>query len=83
MIIFHVLDWTKCKNRIAGVMFSVLTSRAVERGFELRSGQAKDYKIGMCCFSVKHAVLRRKSKYGSVQNNVSARGNMSIRGLLF
>jgi hypothetical protein len=34
----------------------------VDRGFESRSGQHKDYKIGMCCFSVKHAALRRKSK---------------------
>jgi hypothetical protein len=23
--------------------------------------QAKDYKIGMCCFSAKHAALRRKN----------------------
>jgi hypothetical protein len=25
-------------------------------------GQNKDYEIGMCCFSAKHAALRRKSK---------------------
>jgi hypothetical protein len=25
--------------------------------------QTKDYKIGICCFSAKHAVLRRKNKY--------------------
>jgi len=25
-------------------------------------GQTKDYKIGICCFSTKHAALRRKSK---------------------
>jgi hypothetical protein len=31
-------------------------------GFEPRSGQTKDYKIGICCFSAKHAALRRKSK---------------------
>jgi hypothetical protein len=30
--------------------------------FEPRSGQTKDYKIGICYFSTKHAVLRRKSK---------------------
>jgi hypothetical protein len=24
--------------------------------------QTKDYKIGICCFSVKHSALRRKSK---------------------
>jgi hypothetical protein len=51
-------------NRIGGVMVSVLTSSAVDRGFEPRSGQTKNYKIGMCCFSAKHAALRRKSKTG-------------------
>jgi hypothetical protein len=25
-------------------------------------GQTKDYKIGICCFSTRHAALRRKSK---------------------
>jgi hypothetical protein len=49
-------------NRIGGVMVSVLVSSAVDRGFEPRSGQTKDYKIGICCFSAKHAALRRKSK---------------------
>jgi hypothetical protein len=66
-------------------MVSVLTSSAVDRGFEPRSGQTKDYKIGMCCFSAKHAVLRRKSKdwLARNQDNVSEWGDMSIRGLLF
>jgi hypothetical protein len=66
-------------------MVSVLTSSAVDRGFEPRSGQTKDYEIGMCCFSAKHAVLRRKSKdwLARNQDNVSEWGDMSIRGLLF
>ena len=34
-------------------MVRVFASSAVDRGFEPRSGQAKDYKIGMCCFSAK------------------------------
>jgi hypothetical protein len=34
----------------------------VDSGFEPRSGQTKDYKIGICCFSAKHAALRRKGK---------------------
>ena len=34
-------------NRIGGVIVSVLVSNAV------------DYKIGICCFSVKQAALRR------------------------
>ena len=49
-------------NRIGGVMVIVLVSGAVDRGFEPRSGQTKDYIIGICCFSAKHAALRRKSK---------------------
>ena len=37
--------------------------------------QTKDYNIGICCFSAKHAVLRRKNKYWLIQNqdNVSER----------
>jgi hypothetical protein len=49
-------------NCIGGVMDSVLASSAVDRGFGLRSGQTKGYAIGSCCFSAKHAALRRKSK---------------------
>ena len=37
-------------------------SNAVGRAFYPRSGQTKDYKIGICCFSTKHVALRRKSK---------------------
>ena len=75
----------KCQNRIGGVMVNVLASSTVYRGFEPRSGQTKDYKIGMCCFSAKHAALRRKSKdwLARNQDNVSEWGDMSIRGLLF
>ena len=49
-------------NRIGGVMVSMLISSAVDCGFEPWSGQTKDYKIGICCFSAKHAALRRKNK---------------------
>ena len=54
-------------------MVSVLASSVVDRGFEPRSGQTKDYKIGICCFSAKHAALRRESKdwLARNQNNVS------------
>ena len=66
-------------------MFSVLASSAENRSFEHRSGQTKDYKIGMCCFSAKHAALRRKGKNLLARNqyNVSEWNNMSTRGLLF
>ena len=47
---------------IGGVMFSVLASSAEDPGLEPRSGQTKDYNIGMCCSSAKHAALRRKGK---------------------
>ena len=43
-------------------MVSMLASSAVDRLVEPRSGQTKDYEIGICCFSAKHAALRRKSK---------------------
>jgi hypothetical protein len=50
------------KHRISGIMVSVLASNVVDHGFEPRLGQTKNYKIGICCFSGKHAALRRKSK---------------------
>jgi hypothetical protein len=43
--------------RIGGIMVSVLASSVIDRGFELRSGQTKDYKIGTC-----FSALRSKSK---------------------
>ena len=68
-----------------GVIVSVLESSVVNRRFEPRSGQTKDYKIGICCFFTKHATLRRKSKdwLARNQNNVSEWTDMSICGLLF
>jgi hypothetical protein len=47
---------------IGGVMVNVLTSSEVDRGFNPCSGQTKNYKIGICCFSAKHATLTRKNK---------------------
>ena len=67
-------------NRICGVMVSVLASSVIDRGFESRSAQTKDYITDICCFSTKQAVLRRRSKDGlaQIQYNVSVRGDMSI-----
>ena len=61
-------------NRIDNVMIRALTSSAVDRGFEPRSGQNKDYKIGICCFSSSHAALGRKSKIwlAGSRDNVSS-----------
>jgi hypothetical protein len=66
-------------------MVSVLTSSAIDREFKPRSGQPKNYKIGICCFSAKHAPLGRKSKDWLARNkdNVSEWGDMSLRRLLF
>ena len=54
-------EWTG-NNRIGGIMISMLVSSAVGRVFDPPSRQTKDYKIGMCYLSAKHATLRRKSK---------------------
>jgi hypothetical protein len=64
---------------------SVFASSAVDCGFESWSGQTKDHKISICCFSTKHAALRKKSKDGLARNqdNVSEWGYMSINWLLF
>ena len=66
-------------------MVSLLASSAVDRGFESRSGQTKDYKISICCFFAKQAALRIKSKDWLARNqyNVSEWSDMSTRGLLF
>ena len=52
-------------------MVSMLASSAEDRGFKPWSGQAKDYEIGICCFSAWN------------QDNVFDWGNMSIHELLF
>ena len=66
-------------------MGGVLASSVVDRVFVPRSGESKDYKIRMCCFSSKHTALRRKSKDGLTQNqnNVSEWNDMFTCGLLF
>jgi hypothetical protein len=49
-------------------MISVLASSAVDRGFDPKLGQTKNYKIAICCFSARHAVLMRRSKYWLARN---------------
>jgi hypothetical protein len=72
-------------NRIDGVMVSVLPSSVINRGFEPRSDQTEDNKIGIGCLAAKHTVLRRKSKDWLAQNqdNVSECGDMYTHRLLF
>ena len=84
-----VLSWIKnntfITHRTGGVMVSVLASSEVDRGFEPRSGQPKDYNICIWFFSAKHAELRRKSKDWLAQNenNRPEWSDTSTCGLLF
>ena len=66
-------------------MVSVLVSSAVYRVFETRSGQSKDYLIGILCFSANHASLRRRTKdwLPENKNNVLEWRDMPTGGLLF
>ena len=54
----------------------MFTSSVVDHGFELKLDQTKDDTIDSCCFSVKHAELRRKNKDSLARNqdNVSGGG---------
>jgi hypothetical protein len=60
---------------------SVLASSAIDCGYEPRSGQTKECKIGICCFFAKNAALRRKSKnwLARNQNNVSEWSDISTQ----
>jgi hypothetical protein len=40
----------------------MFVSSVVDHGFQPRSDQAKDSKIGFCCFSATYAALRSKNK---------------------
>ena len=65
-------------------MVSVHVSSAVYRVFETRSGQTKDYLIGIFCFSANHASLRRKTNdwLANNKNNVLEWRIMPTRELL-
>jgi hypothetical protein len=56
------LLFSSVRTFISDQLEGMLGSNAVERGFEPQSGQTKDYKIGICCFSTKHAALKSKSR---------------------
>ena len=64
-------------------MVSVLATSTVDPGCVPRSGPSKEYEIGICCFSTKHLVLRRKSKEWLARNQDNVWGDMSIHRLLF
>jgi hypothetical protein len=70
---------------ISGIIVIYLTFSAVDRGFEPPSGQTKDYKIGICCISVKYTALRRKRKDLLVlnQDNVSEWRDMNYQVIVY
>ena len=43
---------------IGGILVLMFTSNVADIGFQSGSCQTKNYKIGICCFSAKHIVLR-------------------------
>ena len=49
-------------DRIDDVMVRVLRYREVDREFQPKSVQNKDYDIGICCFSATHVALMSKIK---------------------
>ena len=61
------------------IFIRVLASSVVDRGFEPKFDQAKNYVIGICCFSTKHEALRRKSKEWLTRNQ----DNVSVVGRLY
>jgi hypothetical protein len=65
MAFCFLMNYQMTFNRIGGVMVSVLSSIVVDRGCEHRSGQTKDYNIGICCFSGKHEIriISNQEKY--------------------
>ena len=72
-------------NRIVGVMVSMLTLSAVDRGFESRSVKPKTIKLVFVAspLSTQHSGERTKTGWLGIRNNVSEWGDMSIHGLLF
>jgi hypothetical protein len=54
---YNVCGAFSCLLRIDGVMVSVLPLSVVDCGFDPRSGQTKDYKFGICCFSARYNKL--------------------------
>ena len=79
------MNCTEIRSLIDGVIFGVITSSAVDCGFEPQSAQTKDYKIGICCFSTKHTALWSKNKdwWTWNHNNVSKWSDISMQELLF
>jgi len=59
---FYIRSVFDLTNYIGGVMIGVLTSSAVDRGFDPRLDKTNDYTIGICCFMAMNTALRNKNK---------------------
>jgi len=66
-------------------MVNILTTSAVDHGFEPQTGQPRDFEIDICCFSAEHAALRSESKNWLARNqdDVSEGSDMATHRLLF
>ena len=76
--ICNVLTHHCRSNLVGGVMVSMLALSAVDCGFQAQSGKTKEYKIGICCFSTKHAVVRRKKRDWLALKHVYTRTVVSV-----
>ena len=81
------MNWWICFQYLtASVVYCLawFSWNVVYREFEPRSGQTKDYKIGIGCFSASLGVLKSKNKDCLTHNqDVSELGNISTHGQLF
>ena len=66
-------------------MVSMLALSVVDHGFKTRSVQTKDYKIGIYCFSAKHAAVKSNNKdwLARNQDNVFEWGHITTHRLFF
>ena len=85
MIYLFIKNSAESSSRIGGVIVNVLASNVVDRGFEPRSGQTKDYITVIACLSARHSALRSKGKEWLTRNqdNMSEWRDLSTRELLF
>ena len=85
MIYLFIKNSAESSPRIGGVIVNVLASNVVDRGFEPRSGQTKDYITVIACLSARHSALRSKGKEWLTRNqdNMSEWRDLSTRELLF
>ena len=85
LVVSSFCNGIRLYSPICGVIVSMLASGAEDCGFESRSRPTKGFEIGICCFSSKHAALRRKGtdRLARNQDNVSEWSDMSTRELFF